>query len=155
MSSTFSVINDLYGVEAARRPVRQGGFGLALLMLLGATFLYESVHPVMRFRTGLPSSNPTAAATDNQGSVAQSYWNLAADFVSEKYSYGEFLPNRPPEEFTTAMGGDYATSSLYWQKVRGIWNQPGSWVRLYQLDTEWIYRAVGSMCKMARNYFNR
>jgi hypothetical protein len=160
MSGTYSVINDLYGVETARRPARQGGLGLIVVMLLGGMFLYESVHPVMRLRSEPPPSilkaraKATAAATGHQDRVAQSYWTLASNFVSEKYSYGEFLPIRPPEDFTVAMGGDYVTSSLYWQRLRGIWNQPENWIQSYQLDTDWIYSAVDSVRNVVKNYLN-
>lgn len=154
MSSTFSVIGDLYGVESAHRPVRQGGLGLIAVILLGGIFLYESIHPVMRLRSEPPSSNATASRKDNQSAVARSYWNRAADFVSKNYSYGEFLPSRPPEDFTMAMGGDYITSSIYWQRVRSLWSQPENWVQSYQLDTGWIYSALGSVRQVAKNYFN-
>ena len=158
MSSYYSVINDLYGVETAHRPARQGGLGLIILMLLGGMFLYESVHPVMRLRSEPPSAflkgKTNAISTSSQVHVARSNWNVAANFVSAKYSYGEFLPSRPPEDFTDAMGGDYATSSLYWQELRGLWSQPENWVQSYQLDTGWIYSAVGSLRKVVKNYTN-
>jgi hypothetical protein len=161
MSSTNSVINELYGVEPARqRPEHQGVFGLVIVMLLGGMFLYESIHPVMRLRSEPPPAflkgraNLKAAGTQDQEHVARSYWDLAANFVSEKYSYGEFLPSRPPEDFTIAMGGDYATSSLYWQRIRGQWNRPENWVQSYQLNTDWINSAVGSARKVVKNYLN-
>jgi len=154
MSSTFSVIGDLYGVAPARRPARHGGLGLIVVMLLGGIFLYESIHPVMRLRSEPPSQNATVAKKDHQGPVAQSYWNGAANFVSKNYSYGEFLPTNPPEDFTMAMGGDYITSSIYWQMVRSLWNQPENWVRSYQLDIGWIYSALDSVCKVVESYLN-
>ena len=154
MSSTFSVIGDLYGVAPAHRPVRHGGLGLIAVMLLGSIFLYESIHPVMRLRSEPPSQNASVASKDNQGPVARSEWNRAANFVSKSYSYGEFLPTKPPEDFTMAMGGDYITSSLYWQRVRYLWNQPENWVRSYQVDTGWIYSALDSVCKVVVNYLN-
>ncbi len=154
MSSTFSVIGDLYGVAPARRPVRQGGLGLIVVTLLGGIFLYESIHPVMRLRSEPPSQNASVARKDNQGPAARSEWNRAANFMSKNYSYGEFLPTKPPEGFTMAMGGDYITSSIYWQRVRSLWNQPENWVRSYQLDTGWIYSALDSVYKVAEKYFS-
>ncbi|HEX5411145.1 MAG TPA: hypothetical protein VFZ27_04720, partial [Terriglobia bacterium] len=132
MSSARSIIGELYGVETARRPARQGGLGLAIVMLLGGIFLYESIHPVMRLRSEPPSFRETAATKDHQVPVAGSYWNRAASFMSENYAYGELLPTKPPKDFTTAMGGDYITSSIYWQKVRSSWNQPENWVQSYR-----------------------
>lgn len=152
MSSTFTVISELYGVETTRRSARRGGFGLIVVMLLGGFFLYESIHPVMRLRSEPPYSKTAAATNHDQGSVAGSYWNRAASFMSENYSYGEFLPTTPPEDFTTAMGGDYVTSSIYWQRIRGIWNQPANWVQSYQLDTGWVYSALDSVYKVIENY---
>lgn len=161
MSSSYSVINDLYGVEPARQqPQRQGALGLVVVMFLGGMVLYESVHPVMRLRSEPPPAilksrtYRNATATRAQEHIAKSYWSTAAEYVSEKYPYGETLPSRPPEGFTLAMGGDYATSSLYWQRVRGMWNQPEMWVRSYQLDTAWINTAVGSLGKVVRSYLN-
>lgn len=161
MSSTYSVIHDLYGVEPARQqPQRQGALGLVVVMLLGGMVLYESVHPVMRLRSEPPPAilksrtYRNATATRGQEHIAKSYWSTAAEYVSEKYPYGETLPSRPPEGFTLAMGGDYATSSLYWQRVRGMWNQPEMWVRSYQLDTAWINTALGSLGKVVRSYLN-
>lgn len=161
MSSTYSVINDLYGVEPARQePQRQGVLGLVIVLLMGGMFLYESVHPVMRLRSEPPpallKSKTTlkTTATRNQQHFKQPYWNTAAEYVSQKYPYGETLPSSPPESFTLAMGGDYATSNLYWQRLRGLWNQPEMWVRSYQLDTDWINTAVGAMGKIVRGYLN-
>jgi hypothetical protein len=161
MSSTYSVINDLYGVEPARpRPEHQGVVGLVIVMLLGGMFLYESLHPVMRLRSEPPPAfskgraNLKATGTQGQEHAARSSWDLATSFVSEKYSYGEFLPSRPPAGFTAAMGNDYAASAFYWQRLRGLWNQPDMWVRSYQFETDWINTALGSLGKLARNYLN-
>ena len=155
MSSNFSVIGDLYGLQSAHRRVRQGGLGLVVVILLGGIVLYESIHPVMRLRSQPPSSSASAAKNAYQGPAAGSYWNRAANFMSENYSYGEFLPTRPPKGFTTAMGGDYVTSSIYWQRVRSLWNQAANWVQSYQLDRGWIYSTLDSVYSIARNYVNR
>jgi len=161
MSRTYSVINDLYGVGPARQePQRQGTLGLVIVLLLGGMFLYESVHPVMRLRSEPPPTllkNRTSlktTATRNQQHVAQSYWSTAAEYLSEKYPYGETLPSRPPEGFTLAMGGDYVTSNLYWQRLRGLWNQPEMWVTAYRLDTGWINTALASLGKVVRGCLN-
>jgi hypothetical protein len=158
MRRDYSVINDLYGVEAAHPPANQAGLGLVIVMLLGGMFLYQSIHPVMRLRSEPPSAflkgkaHTSPAMSADQDSVAQSYWNLAAGLASTKYSYGEFLPSSPPEDFTAAMGGNYAASSIYWQRLRGLWNQPEIWVQTYQLDTGWIYGAVDSASEVVKNY---
>ncbi len=161
MSSSYSVINDLYGVEPAQQePRRQSVLGLVIAMLLGGMVLYASIHPVMRLRSEPPptflksKTNLKAAGAQNRLHIAQSYWNTAAEYVSEKYPYGQTLPTRPPEEFTLAMGVDYATSSLYWQRLRGMWSQPDIWIRSYQLDTGWINTALASLGKVVRNYLN-
>ncbi|HXH50290.1 MAG TPA: hypothetical protein VNM47_13190 [Terriglobia bacterium] len=158
MRNDYSVINDLYGVEAAHPPASQAGLGLVILMLLGGMFLYQSIHPVMRLRSEPPSAflkggaNSGPAMSADQDSAARSYWDQAANFVSAKYSYGEFLPSNPPEDFTAAMGGNYSASSIYWQRLRGLWNQPEIWVQSYQLDTGWVYRAIDSASDVVTNY---
>jgi len=161
MSNSYSVINDLYGVEPARQePRRQGVLGLVVVMFLGGMVLYESVHPVMRLRSEPPptllKSRKTlkAAATRGQVHISQSYWSAAAEYVAEKYPFGETLPTRPPEGFTMAMGSDFATSNLYWQKLRGLWDQPDMWVRSYQLDTGWVNTALESLGGMVRSYLS-
>jgi len=161
MSSTYSVINELYGVEPARQePQRKSALGLVIVMLLGGMVLYESVHPVMRLRSEPPPAflksraSRKATATQAQENIAQSYWSTAAEYVSEKYPYGEALPSHPPEGFTLAMGGDYATSSLYWQRLRGLWGQRDMWVRSYQLNTGWINTAVASLGKVVSGYLD-
>lgn len=161
MSSTYSVINDLYGVGPTRqKPQRQGTLGLVVVMLLGGIFLYESVHPVMRLRSEPPPvllkgrTSRTVAASPAQQHIAESNWSEAAEYVSEKFPYGEALPSKPPEGFTVAMGGDYATSNLYWQKLRSLWNQPDMWVRSFQVDTSWINSASASLGKIVQDYLN-
>lgn len=161
MSSTYSVINELYGVEPARQePQRKSVLGLVIVMLLGGLALYESVHPVMRLRSEPPPAflknraSRKVTATRAQENIGQSYWTTAAEYVSEKYPYGDALPSNPPEGFTLAMGGDYATSSVYWQRLRGLWRQPDMWVRSYQLDTGWIHTAVANLGKVVQGYLN-
>jgi hypothetical protein len=159
MSNSYSVINDLYGVEPARQEHRsQGVLGLVIVMLLGGMVLYESLHPVMRLRSEPPptllKSRKTlkAPATRGPDHISQSYWTTAAEYVAEKYPFGETLPTRPPEGFTMAMGADFATSNLYWQRLRGLWDQPDMWVRSYQLDTGWVNTALESVGKVFRSY---
>jgi hypothetical protein len=161
MSSSYSVINELYGVEPARQEPRSHGvLGLVIVMFLGGMVLYESIHPVMRLRSEPPptllKSRKTlkAAATQIQDPIAQSYWSTAAEYVAEKYPFGETLPTRPPEGFTLAMGADYATSNLYWQRLRGLWDQPDMWVRSYQLDTGWVNTALESLGGTVRSYLS-
>jgi hypothetical protein len=161
MSNSYSVINDLYGVEPARQePRRQGVLGLVVVMILGGMVLYVSVHPVMRLRSEPPptllKSRKTlkAAATQAQNTVGQSYWSTAAEYVAEKYPYGETLPARPPEGFAMAMGADYATSNLYWQRLRGLWDQPDMWIRSYQMDIGWVKTALESLGGMVRSYLS-
>ena len=160
MSSSYSVINELYGVEPARRrPEPQGVLGLVVVIVLSGMFFYESVHPVMRLRSNpVPvflkgTANLNSASARHQEHIARC-WDSAAQYVSEKYSYGAILPSRPPEDFTIAVGGDYATSALYWQRVRRLWNQPDSWVTSYQLNTGWINNAMGSLGKAVKDYLN-
>jgi hypothetical protein len=159
MSSTYSVINDLYGVEPARHESEQAsGLGLFVVVLLVGMFLYMSLQPVMRLRSEPPpaflkgGTRASATQAGNTTSMAQSYWNTAAGYASGNYSYGQPLPARPPKDFTIAMGGNYATSALYWQRLRGLWNQPDIWVRSYQLDTAWVEPAVLSLGKVVSGY---
>jgi hypothetical protein len=161
MSNSYSLINDLYGVEPARRrPERQGVLGLVIVMVLAGMFFYESVRPVMRLRSNPPSdfvkgtANRKATGTKDQEYIARSYWDLATDFASQKYSYGELLPSNPPEDFAVSSGEDYATRALYWQRLRGLWNQQDIWVRSYELDTDWINDALGSLSKVVKDYLN-
>lgn len=161
MSSPYSVINDLYGTEPThQRPQHQGALGLVVVLLLGGMFLYESVHPVMRLRSEPPpillkrKINRKVSATRAQEHMAKANWSAAAEYVSEKYPYGKALPNNPPEGFTLAMGGDYETSSLYWQRLRDLWDQPDMWVGSFQVDTAWINSAFDSVGKMVQGYLN-
>ena len=161
MRNEYSVINDLYGTETARRqPKRESSLGLVIFLALAGMFLYESVHPVMRLQSEPPPlflkgmSARRAMKSGYQDTVARSYWGVAADYVSTKYSYGQLLPSNPPADFTTTVGDDYATRDLYWQRLRGLWNQPEVWVRSYYLDTGWIDSALGSLGKVVRNYLN-
>jgi hypothetical protein len=123
-------------------------------------FLYVSVHPVMRLRSEPPPAflkgraKISATKATKSELMAESYWNMAADYASENFSYGDTLPSRPPEDFTIAMGGDYATSALYWHRLRGLWNQPETWVRPYQLNTLWIKPALASLGKVVKGYLN-
>jgi hypothetical protein len=159
MSSTYSVINDLYGVEPARQESeRAGGLGLFVVVLLAGMFLYMSLQPVMRLRSEPPvafligGAKVSATQAGNPTSIAQSYWNTAAGYASGNYSYGQPLPATPPKDFTLAMGGNYATSALYWHRLRGLWNQPEIWVRSYQLDTTWVEPALLSLGKVVSGY---
>jgi hypothetical protein len=161
MRNEYSVINDLYGAEIAKpRPQHQSSLGLFIVLALAGMFLYESVHPVMRlqsepppyFLKGKAAHRATKAAY--QENVARSYWNLAAGSVAERYSYGQLLPSSPPEDFTVEVGQDDATRALYWQRLRGLWNQPDIWVRSYQLDTGWINAKLDSLGKVVRDYLN-
>lgn len=161
MSKTYSVINDLYGVEPASQQSRhQGVLGLFVVILLGGLVLYESAHPVMRLRSEAPpvllkrTTSRNVTATRAQEYVAKSYWSTAADYVTEKYPYGEALPSTPPEDFTLAMGGDYATSNIYWQRLRAVWNEPDMWVRSFQVDTGWINNALDSVGKVVQGYLD-
>lgn len=166
MSSTSSIISELYGVEPVRqRRERQGVSGLVILTVLAGIFLFESVHPVMRLQSYPPSDflkvnasrNATWIGNRNQENIARSYWVLAGSYVAQRYSYGQLLPSRPPEDFAVSTAEDYSTRALYWQRLRGVWNQQDTWVRSYELDTGWINGVLDSFNKLgetARNYLN-
>ena len=161
MSSPYSVINDLYGVETARQqPQRQGALGMVVVMLLGGMVLYESVHPVMRLRSEPPAiflkdrTSRKVMSTRAQEHIAKANWSAAAEYVSEKYPYGKALPDSPPEGFTLAIGGDSATSSLYWQRLRELWDQPDMWVSSIQVDTAWINSAFDSVGRIIQGCIN-
>ena len=161
MSSTYSVINDLYGVEPARHESEQAsGLGLFVVVLLVGMFLYMSLQPVMRLRSEPPpaflkgGAKVSATQAGNTASMAQSYWNTAAGYASGNYSYGQPLPARPPKDFTIAMGGDYATSALYWQRLRELWNRQTIWVTCYQWNTDWVPELLDSSRDFARNYLD-
>ena len=151
MSNSYSLINDLYGVEPVRQqPDRRGGWGLVIVLAVAGLFLYESVHPVMRLRSNPPSDfvkaavNRRAPVRPGQETVALSYWNMASAFVSGKYAYGDALPVSPPADFALSGNQDYATRAIYWQRLRELWNQQGVWVTSYQFDTGWISDALES-----------
>ncbi|HET7212643.1 MAG TPA: hypothetical protein VFL79_03590 [Terriglobia bacterium] len=161
MSKTYSVINDLYGVgSASQKPERQGVWGLVVVILLGGLVLYQSIHPVIRLRSEPPSvvlknrASRSATATHGQEYAANSYWGTATSYVTEKYPYGEALPSTPSEGFTLAMGGDYATSNVYWQRLRELWNEPDMWVKSFHVDTGWINNALGSVGKIVQDYIS-
>jgi hypothetical protein len=161
MRYEYSVINDLYGTEAARpKPRQQGSLGFLILLALAGIFLYESVHPVMRLRSEPPPSflnvkSPRQAKlSQSQENVARVYWNVAAGTVSERYSYGQMLPSKPPEDFTISQTDDYATRALYWQRLRGLWNQQETWVTSYQFDTAWADNVLVSAGNIVKNYLD-
>ena len=161
MRYEYSVINDLYGTETARRqPKGESSLGLFIVLALAGMFLYVSVHPIMRLQSAPPPiflkgmAARHAMKSGFQDNVARSYWGVATDYVSAKYSYGQLLPSKPPADFTATVGDDYATRDLYWQRLRGLWNQPEIWVKSYYLDTGWIDSALGSLGKVVRNYLN-
>ncbi len=161
MRYTYSVINDLYGTESIRpQPERQGSLGLFVLLALVGIFLYESVHPVMRLQSEPPpyflkgKATRRAVRSGYQENVARSYWNVAAGSVAERYSYGQLLPSNPPEDFTISTGQDDASRDVYWQRLRGLWNQPEVWVRSYQVDTAWVNNVVDNLGKVVHDYIN-
>ena len=59
-----------------------------------------------------------------------------------------------PEDFTISQRDNYATRALYWQRLRGLWNQPNVWVRSYRLDTGWAYNVVDNLGRMIKGYVN-
>ena len=161
MRNEYSVINDLYGTQTVRRqPKRESSLGLFIVLALAGMFLYESAHPVMRLQSEPPPlflKGPSARHAIKPGpqdTVARSYWGVATDYVSAKYTYGQLLPSEPPADFTTTVSDDYATRDLYWQRLRGLWNQPEIWVKSYYLDTGWIDSSLESLGKVVRNYLN-
>jgi len=161
MRYSYSPIDDIYGAESAQRqPEHQKSIWPVILLALAAIFLYESVHPVTRLRSDPPPefvkapANPKASSAAGQEDTARAYWNLAAESVSEKYSYGDTLPSRPPRDFTLASGADYGTSALYWHRLRDLWNQQTIWVTSYQLNTNWVPELLDSSRKFARDYLD-
>jgi hypothetical protein len=161
MRYTYSPINDIYGTESALpQPRREKSAWPVILLALAAIFLYESVHPVTRLRSDPPPefvkapANPRASLAAGQENTARAYWNLAAESVSERYSYGDTLPKTPPRDFTLASGADYGTSAVYWQRLRELWNQQTIWVTSYQLNTNWIPELLDSSRDFARNYLD-
>jgi hypothetical protein len=161
MSNTYSLINDLYGVDSERRrPERQSNTGLVIVLALTGAFLYESVHPVMRLRSNPPAdfvqvaANHKAPVRAQQESLARSYWTMAAQYVSEKYTYGEALPLNPPADFTLSSGQDYATRALYWQRLRALWSEQSVWDTSYQFDTDWVSGALESIRGFVKDYLS-
>lgn len=161
MRYEYSVINELYGTENARRqPRREGSLGFYVLLALAGIFLFESVHPVMRLRSEPPpsfligKSARDARPSQSQENVARVYWNVAAGTVTERYSYGQLLPRNPPRDFTISQRDNYATRALYWQRLRGLWNQQETWVRSYRFDTAWADGVLVSVGRVVQNYLN-
>jgi hypothetical protein len=161
MSNSYSLISDLYGVEPARRQrERRGNSGLVIVLALAGVFFYESVHPVLRLRSNPPAdfvqaaANRKASVRAQQESVARSYWSLAADFVSGKYSYGDALPVNPPADFTLASGEDYATRALYWQRLRDLWSEQSAWATSYEFNADWISTSLESLREYAKDHFD-
>lgn len=147
MSNTYSVIHELYGTDVQsnwRAPERRSNTWMVVVLVLGGVFLYESIHPVMRLRNNPPADFVQAAASReapvraHQENLARSYWSMAGDFVSGKYTYGEALPANPPADFTLAGGEDSATRALYWQRLRTLWSDQSVWATSYEFNTDWM-----------------
>ncbi len=158
MSSSYSVINDLYGVESRRQEREpRSHWGLIMVLAVAALFLYESVHPVMRLRSNPPSefvnvtANRKAPVQVEQEVVARSYWNIASEFASGKYAYGDALPVNPPADFALSSDQDYATRALYWHRFREMWNEQAAWVTAYQFNTDWMDDGLDSLRGFVRD----
>ena len=153
MSNTYSLINDLYGTDTRsnwRKSEPRGNSWLVIVAVLAGAFLYESVQPVMRLRSTPPADFVQAAASRRapvraqQEKLARSYWSMAGDFASRKYSYGEALPASPPPDFTLSGKEDSATRALYWQRLRSLWNEQSVWATSYEFNPDWMDTSLQS-----------
>ncbi len=114
-----------------------------------------SVQPAMRLRIDPPPDfidrgpNWSAERLEREEELAHGYWQLAVGIVQEKYEYGKDLPEEPPADFQLAEDSsdkrvrpDRDSRERYWDRLRQAWGRRGSWKRVYEWNTEWIYRLL-------------
>lgn len=116
-------------------------------------FVYLSTPSVMRLKVDPPAqffdTRPewSAERQEKEEWLAWAYWRRAGAYVQWRYEFGEKLPVDPPLEFRieekelpSSGFADAAAASRvrYWRKLRQVWNQPQTWDRTYQWDTQWV-----------------
>jgi hypothetical protein len=135
---------------------------MALLCLVAVTpptiaFLL-SAQQTMRLRADPPpdfiDSSPdwSPERIQNEKELAREYWQLAVHIVQAEYKYGEDLPVEPPADFHLIEDSrdkrgrtDGEARERYWDKLRQAWGRRESWERIYEWNTEWIYRLLPSL----------
>ncbi len=94
------------------------------------------------------SANWNPARRVREQEVARAYWQAAVANLQRKYPFGSELPPEPPSEFDAgkkylqSVGAKTAseTRDHYWQKLRKIWVQRGSWEENSEWDAQWAAR---------------
>jgi len=117
-------------------------YPIIVLLLL----VYISYRPTYRLRAEMPSgffSAPETAKNDIQRRIARSYWQSALTDIQWKYSHGQLLPADPPQEFRAdpkllgPLAGDATERTLYWHRLRDVWELPDTWTEKYEWDWSW------------------
>ena len=161
MRVEYSPINDLYGVAPTRRQPRQGSNAwLIVLLVFAGLFFFESIRPVKRLRATPPSdfvhvrSDIGSTKANAQEEVAQSYWDVAVEFVQESYPFGSRLPSSPPSDFRLQESSQSDMRAAYWDKLREMWNRPEVWNTSFEWSTDWIQGEYNSLVAIANNYLH-
>jgi hypothetical protein len=113
-------------------------------------FVYRSTLPVLRLE-----SNPPADFIDNspkegrdrklpEKRLARAYWDVAVHSIQTKYPPKKSLPATPPPEFridsnlTGLPDNMDIDRAYYWQRLRNLWNEQGTWQVTYGWNTDWL-----------------
>ncbi|HUZ47008.1 MAG TPA: hypothetical protein VMW54_10265 [Terriglobia bacterium] len=156
MRIEYSPINDLYGVAPRRRQPRQrSNAWLIALLVFAGVFFFESIRPVKRLRATAPSdfvhTRPDLGSTKAtaQEQVARSYWDVAVEFVQKSYPFGSSLPSTPPSDFRLEEASQSGVRTVYWEKLREMWNRPEVWNTSFEWRTDWVQGEYNSLVLIA------
>jgi hypothetical protein len=105
-------------------------------------FLYLASRPTMRLKASPPADfidaypEWTSSHQDVALKLGQAYWDWAALHLAPDHPYGTHLPEQPPvlfqvdgTGFPAGVDADVARMR-YWQKLRELWTNPQSWVKV-------------------------
>lgn len=161
MTKDYSPINDLYGLDPERRPSASSGTSwLVVVVILVCFFSLESIRPARRLRDRPPADFVRASGdlsiqqVREQERVARSYWRLAVEWLQQKYPFGTTLPSSPLDHFTLADESDAGARLRYWNRLREVWNEPESWVKGYEWNTDWVTNLLSSLRTFATNHLS-
>ena len=153
------------GLRISRR--RKLRLGVWLLFLLPAAVVFLICYrPVMRLKPQPPAGfvetreNWDAVRQSSENRAAQAYWQLAANFVQERYAFGTELPVQPIDEFRldekhfprNSVAADPATRLRYWSKLRQIWSVPNAWSQKYVWNTGWLRESLSAALDAAMKF---
>ena len=121
----------------------------AIFIVLVLLTFQRSVRMVPKASPDFLTAAASAGARQDQA-LADHYWSVAVNTIQWKYARGIALPDKPPAEFSLAAAGEPGTESpavraAYWNALRRVWLQPGSWRTTVEVDLGWPQRAVRSV----------